>query len=227
MNNFAHKIWCSFIFLFTDPQEVFREDVEYIGFSRLPQCTSRMIICLGPICIPLWGLLPFLMIVFKKVYTWVTGKEYDDGKIDDNMSGDLEAVNKKVAELAIPRGSSADSLRHRHKVSSGVEAIGSKEEWIEVLAKAKLSEACVFAKFTAEWCGPCKKISPVFEELSVSTSRGFFVEIDVDKNAALAKQYGISSMPTFLVLKNTQKTDELLGANETKLRELVDKHITD
>lgn len=71
---------------------------------------------------------------------------------------------------------------------------------------------------------PCKKIAPIFEELSTSASGRVFIEVDVDKNPALTKRYGISSMPTFLVFKNSQRVDEMLGADEEKLRSLVDKH---
>ncbi|KAF6263830.1 thioredoxin [Scenedesmus sp. NREL 46B-D3] len=61
-------------------------------------------------------------------------------------------------------------------------------------------------------CGPCQMIGPIFVKLS-----------DVDQNAAVAQECGISAMPTFQVFQNGAKVDEMVGAQKDKLTALVEK----
>lgn len=65
-----------------------------------------------------------------------------------------------------------------------------------------ISKELVLVDFFATWCGPCKMLSPVLEELA--TDRGIvdIVKIDVDECEALARNYGIMSVPTLLLFKN-------------------------
>lgn len=71
--------------------------------------------------------------------------------------------------------------------------------------KKRLEEAgdkLVIIDFFATWCGPCKVISPQFEELSNELTDIVFLKIDVDDNEDIAAEYEISSMPTFIFIKN-------------------------
>ena len=61
------------------------------------------------------------------------------------------------------------------------------------LAKHEL----VAVDFTASWCGPCKRIGPVFAELSQSFPQIHFVKVDVDENEETAARFGVKAMPTF------------------------------
>lgn len=71
--------------------------------------------------------------------------------------------------------------------------------------------------FTAEWCGPCKKIAPVFERLATSNSGIHFYKIDVDENEKLAVTYNVSSMPTFIFFKKESCFERFSGSDEKKL----------
>lgn len=74
--------------------------------------------------------------------------------------------------------------------------------------------------FTATWCGPCKKISPIFETLSEENKKIAFVKIDIDNNTELAS--GIKSVPTFIFIKEKGKVHKTLnGAKEESLRKYV------
>ncbi len=65
------------------------------------------------------------------------------------------------------------------------------------------SDKTVFIDFFAEWCGPCKMIEPIIEELSIEyESKITFVKINIDENVESASTYGIRSIPTFIVIKN-------------------------
>ncbi|DBA87995.1 hypothetical protein WJX77_008883 [Trebouxia sp. C0004] len=100
--------------------------------------------------------------------------------------------------------------------------INSKDEWTSVHQKA--GDKAVIVDFSATWCGPCRMISPYFEELSTKYSGVTFVKVDVDAVEAVAQECGISAMPTFQVWKNNQKVDELVGASKDKLQALVKKY---
>lgn len=82
----------------------------------------------------------------------------------------------------------------------------------------------VVVDFFAQWCGPCKKIAPYIEELSKEFPAVSFLKVDVDELPDVAGAEGISAMPTFRFYKNGQKVDELVGASQQKLKELVQRH---
>jgi len=78
--------------------------------------------------------------------------------------------------------------------------------------------------FHAVWCGPCKFIAPVIEQMSGKYKDVVFVKIDVDKQKELARRYSVTAMPTFLLLKNGKVIDTLRGAQPKQLVALVAKH---
>ncbi|MEN9953132.1 MAG: hypothetical protein RLZZ520_1400 [Bacteroidota bacterium] len=79
----------------------------------------------------------------------------------------------------------------------------------EVLDSDKLS----MIDFWAEWCGPCRAIGPVVEELSKEFEGRVNVgKVNVDHNPQLSMNYGITSIPAILFIKNGQVVDKLVGA---------------
>ena len=65
----------------------------------------------------------------------------------------------------------------------------------------------VVIDFFATWCGPCKMISPVLEEMEAQMSNVKFLKVDVDEAEDVAVHYQISAMPTFIFIKNGQKVN--------------------
>ena len=68
----------------------------------------------------------------------------------------------------------------------------------------------VLVDFYAEWCGPCKMLTPVLERLGESFE---IVKVDVDKHFDLAKEYGIMSVPTLIIFKNGKVIKQMIGFN--------------
>ncbi len=75
------------------------------------------------------------------------------------------------------------------------------------------SEIPVMVDLWAVWCGPCKMIHPIFEEMAAEyEGRAKMVKLDVDKNRETALKYGIRNIPTVLFFKNGEVADKQVGA---------------
>ena len=72
------------------------------------------------------------------------------------------------------------------------------------------SNETVLVDFWAAWCGPCKMLAPILEELD-GVAPGKIVKVDVDAEPALAMQFGIESIPTLLVFRNGQLVNRSVG----------------
>ncbi|MFC4409850.1 thioredoxin [Chungangia koreensis] len=78
--------------------------------------------------------------------------------------------------------------------------------------KTDTAEGLVLVDFWATWCGPCKMIAPVLEELdSEMSDQVKIVKVDVDENQATAGEYGIMSIPTLVLFKDGQPIDKVVG----------------
>lgn len=66
--------------------------------------------------------------------------------------------------------------------------------------------------FHAEWCGPCKIMTPILEEISSETPGVVVVKVDVDMGQEIASEYNISSIPTFLMFVGGNVVGQLIGA---------------
>jgi thioredoxin 1 len=84
------------------------------------------------------------------------------------------------------------------------------------------SYSIVLVDFSATWCGPCKNMKPIFSNFASSSPHVLCIEVDVDACKELAKRYGVSSMPTFIVFKNGSFAKKVTGTQTlSKLRSLV------
>jgi thioredoxin 1 len=78
--------------------------------------------------------------------------------------------------------------------------------------------------FWAEWCGPCRAIAPVLDDLTKEAGgRVTLAKVNVDENPGLAARYGIRSIPTVLFMKDGKVADQIIGAvPKAKIKEKLD-----
>ncbi len=89
------------------------------------------------------------------------------------------------------------------------------------------SDKPVLVDFWAEWCGPCKSIAPILEEVAKEYGGKLQItKLDVDANQKIPAQFGIRGIPTLILFKNGVVADQKVGAlAKSQLTAFIDKHI--
>ncbi|MBS1903268.1 MAG: thioredoxin [Bacteroidetes bacterium] len=89
------------------------------------------------------------------------------------------------------------------------------------------NEKPVLVDFGATWCGPCRMIDPIVEELAGEYAGRFVIgKVDVDENPQISMNYGIRSVPTLMIFKGGKPVDMIIGAvGKQKLVEKLNAHL--
>lgn len=108
----------------------------------------------------------------------------------------------------------------------GVTQVSTEQSWEADVINAPLP---VFVDFWAEWCGPCRLVSPIIDELATDyEGRMIFVKVNVDQANNLASKYKIYSIPTLLVFNKGEVVDTQIGAaSKEAYKKMIEKTLAE
>ncbi len=88
----------------------------------------------------------------------------------------------------------------------------------------EIKDKAVVIDCYADWCAPCRILSPIFEEISKEVKNVKFFKLDVDENSEIASKYSILSIPTILLIKNGKEVDRIIGlTSKENLKSRIEK----
>ena len=97
----------------------------------------------------------------------------------------------------------------------------------ETFEKAIAGDQVVLVDFWATWCGPCRMIAPVIEEIADEfEGRAVVGKVDVDEEPGLAQRFGVMSIPTLIVLKGGKAVEQAIGARgKADVAAMLSRHL--
>ncbi|CAA2959718.1 thioredoxin H2 [Olea europaea subsp. europaea] len=108
--------------------------------------------------------------------------------------------------------------------TSRVTAFHSSHRWQLHFNSSKQLNKLIVVDFSATWCGPCKFMEPIFNEMSSKYTDVDFAKIDVDELSDVAKEFGVQAMPTFVLFKQGKEVERVVGAKKDDLEKKILKH---
>ena len=136
-----------------------------------------------------------------------------------SLDDELEKIKQKMLNNLINKSTETNSIWKK----------GYVVDLNEMTFAKSLNETSIpiIVDFWAEWCSPCKIMSPIFQSLAKKyAGKVGFAKLNVDMNQRIAAKYGVMSIPNFIIFKSGKRVDQILGAvGEAGLESLIRKHL--
>ena len=163
-----------------------------------------MSICFCGMCIPYTAIWPLLLLIVQPVWAWVSkimglGSKTAGKKIDsDVVSADNVSKGKsETCDCCSPKSIPASPFK-----------LDSSLKFADLIADKE--KTTVIARFTAEWCKPCKAIEPKFNAVAEANgAKAHFVAIDIDEFDTLAEEYNVYTIPKYIAFRNGERVADI------------------
>lgn len=131
-----------------------------------------------------------------------------------------------VGSTAVPRGEfgakAGASASSGSSCGGAVRCLHDEGAFSALLEECRASRKPLVVDFTATWCGPCKMVAPLFEQLAAKHQGAvIFAKVDVDEAQSVAQACGVTGMPTFQLYKAGAMVSQFSGANQQQLESMV------
>ena len=151
--------------------------------------------------------------------------QYYSNNINDKVNGhdeELERIMQRKMNEFSSRTKRNDSGNGNQSIATTPITL-TDYDFNDMVSKYPL----LIVDFWAPWCGPCKMVSPVIEELSKElTGKAVFGKLNVDENPMIASTFGIQSIPTIAIFKNGKAVDGIIGAaSKSQILSKLSAHI--
>jgi thioredoxin 1 len=183
------------------------------------------VICLGPVCVPIWGLLPILFTLFPSLRKYIVGERSPQWLRTCLCLKKEGSTTPKLNRKPLDK----DRLQELDEMMAAQATnlvIQSPSEYDHVLnTLIRTHQRNVVVQWTASWCKPCKEMQPVVTQLSNSIkSRVTFLKCDLDVLPSLSQECHITAVPTFQGFgRNKNENVDLEGEEATLLFTIVGK----
>ncbi len=177
-----------------------------------------MAFCFCGVCIPVNAIWPLVLIAFKYIWDWfqvnLLGKEASKASANSVKSKSVETDN----DGRKGESSKKECCKDCNKFPKTHFYLEKEHDLKDIL----LDAPCIL-KFTASWCKPCKKIEPLFEELSKTPEYGnvHFVSVDVDEFEEIQNDYHVLKIPCLIALHGEKEHSRISGSDPEKICEFV------
>ena len=129
-------------------------------------------------------------------------------------------VNKLSNDMFLDTGVSGDNMENNNEEEEKMSILEVTNENFE--EEVLNSEKTVLVDFYADWCGPCQMMAPVVEKIASENADIKVRKINIDNEEELAIKYRVVSIPTFLVIKNGEEVNRIVGAvDKAELEEAI------
>lgn len=135
----------------------------------------------------------------------------------------LVLCNNLITSQNVPvaiNNTNQENLQINNEGESNMEILSVSNENFE--SEVLKSNQTVLIDFYADWCGPCKMVSPIVEQIAKEHEKVKVVKINIDNNQELAVKYGVTAIPTLIVIKNGDEATRTVGvASKSEIEAMI------
>ena len=149
-------------------------------------------------------------------------EEIEKQSIDRCTQGNCVSVSSSITDTDSVGSSLQINEKNKKDENKGELKIVNTEEFNKIMQEEKN----IVVDFWATWCGPCKALAPILENVAEEMQDFTFLKVDVDENSELAQKYSIMTIPTLLFIKDGEVVDKSVGLlTKEQLMAFVQKNI--